>query len=54
MKSLFGKFLTNESGATSIEYAMIAAGVAAVIIVTVTGLGSNVKDQYVSVQTALK
>jgi pilus assembly protein Flp/PilA len=53
MKSLFGKFLTNESGATSIEYAMIAVGVAVVIVATVQGLGATVKQNYVSVQSAL-
>ena len=53
MKSLIGKFLSNESGATSIEYAIIAVGVAVVIVVTVQSLGATVKGSYVSVQTAL-
>jgi pilus assembly protein Flp/PilA len=53
MKSLIGKFLTNESGATSIEYAMIAVGVAVVVVGTVQSLGATVKDHYVSVRTAL-
>jgi pilus assembly protein Flp/PilA len=53
MKSLIGKFLTNQSGATSIEYSMIAVGVAVVIVAAVQGLGGTVKASYVSVQTAL-
>ena len=53
MQSLLGKFLTNESGATSIEYAMIAVGIAVVIVAAVQSLGGTVKVSYVSVQTAL-
>lgn len=40
------RFLLNESGATSIEYAMIAAGIAGVLIVVVYALGGGVKDMY--------
>jgi pilus assembly protein Flp/PilA len=47
-------FLRNESGATAIEYAMIAAGIAATIVATVSTLGSAVTAQYTSVDTALK
>ncbi|TMJ05117.1 MAG: Flp family type IVb pilin [Alphaproteobacteria bacterium] len=36
-------FRADESGATAIEYALIAAGIAAAIIVTVTNLGSTIK-----------
>jgi Flp pilus assembly pilin Flp len=39
---------------TSIEYALIAAGIAATIIATVNGLGSSVATNYTSVNTALK
>jgi pilus assembly protein Flp/PilA len=48
------KFLTDQTGATSIEYAMIASGVAVVIVGAVQGLGTTLKSSYVSVQTALK
>ena len=41
MKNLVSKFMENESGATAIEYGLIAAGIAAVIIVAVNGLGSR-------------
>jgi pilus assembly protein Flp/PilA len=47
-------FLRNQSGASSIEYALLAAGVAATIVVAVTGLGSSVNSEYTSVATALK
>ena len=47
------RFLRNRSGATSIEYAMVASGIALAIIVTVNGLGGAVKGKYTSVATAL-
>jgi pilus assembly protein Flp/PilA len=40
------RFLLDESGATSIEYAIIAAGVAGVLIAVVNALGGGVKDLY--------
>ena len=54
VKDLSVQFWTRDSAATSIEYAMIAAGIALVIIATVQGLGSSVKASYVSVYTSLK
>ncbi len=48
------RFLLDENGATSIEYAMIASGVAVVIAASVNSLGSNVKGFFTSVSTALK
>lgn len=54
MKKLLAKFLADNAGATSIEYAIIASGVALVIIVSVNSLGSAVNGKFVSVQTALK
>ena len=47
-------FLHNQSGATSIEYALLASGVAVVIVAAVNNLGSAVKDNYTSVSTAMK
>ena len=47
-------FLRNASGATSIEYALMAAGVALAIIATVNSLGSAVKGSWDSVSVALK
>ena len=50
---LFGKFLADESGATAIEYGLIAAGIAVAIIAVVQGLGSKLNSTFTSVQTAL-
>ena len=46
------RFLLDESGATSIEYAIIAAGIAGVLIVVVYALGGGVKDLYDNVTAA--
>jgi pilus assembly protein Flp/PilA len=49
------RFMRDESGATAIEYAMIASGVAVAIASTVMALGSGVKNNlYGNVATALK
>ena len=53
MKSLV-KFLKDESGATAIEYGLIAAGISVAIIAVVQGLGSKLNTTFTSVQTALK
>jgi pilus assembly protein Flp/PilA len=50
---LFGKFLADESGATAIEYGLIAAGISVVIIAAVQGVGSKLNTTFTSVQTAL-
>ncbi|MGB6534642.1 MAG: Flp family type IVb pilin [Xanthobacteraceae bacterium] len=47
-------FLKDESGATAIEYGLIAAGVALVIITVIKGLGSNLKSTFSSISTALE
>jgi pilus assembly protein Flp/PilA len=39
----FGRFLADTRGTTAIEYGLIAAGISAVIIVTVYNLGNDVK-----------
>jgi len=48
------KFLSDESGATAIEYGLIAAGIALAIIAVVNGLGSNLNDKFTSINTSLK
>jgi pilus assembly protein Flp/PilA len=48
------KFLTDESGATAIEYGLIAAGIALAIIAVVNGLGSNLNDKFTTINTSLK
>jgi pilus assembly protein Flp/PilA len=52
--ALLQRFWRDEKGATAIEYALIASGVSVVIVGTVATLGSNVKNFYSSVATALK
>ena len=54
MKSLFARFVKDESGATAIEYGLIAAGISVAIIAVVQGLGSKLNTTFTSVQTALK
>jgi pilus assembly protein Flp/PilA len=47
-------FLKDDSGATSIEYALIAAGIALVIIPVVKGLGTKLNTTFSSISTQLK
>ena len=54
MKSLVARFVKDESGATAIEYGLIAAGISVAIIATVQGLGTNLNTTFTSVKTALK
>lgn len=48
------KFLRDESGATAIEYGLIAAGISIAIIVVVNGLGSKLNTKFNSINTSLK
>lgn len=48
------QFLADESGATAIEYGLIAAGISLAIISIVNGLGSNLKTRFTSINTSLK
>jgi pilus assembly protein Flp/PilA len=48
------RFLQDESGATAIEYGLIAAGISVAIIAVVQSLGSGLNTTFTSVQTALK
>jgi pilus assembly protein Flp/PilA len=48
------RFMRCESGATAIEYAMIASGIGVAIAASVVSLGSNVKSLFVSVSSAMK
>jgi len=54
LKRSFLKFLSDESGATAIEYGLIAAGISIAIIAAVNGLGSNLNDKFTSVNSSLK
>ena len=53
MKSIFQKFLDDESGATAIEYVLIAAGIAIAIIGAVNGVGTSLNTAIGKVSTAL-
>ena len=50
---LVAKFLKDKSGATAIEYGLIAAGISVAIIAVVQGLGSKLNSTFTSVQNAL-
>jgi pilus assembly protein Flp/PilA len=54
MKALVQKFLNDESGATAIEYGLIAAGIALAIIAVVGRLGTTLNGVFNSIDTALK
>jgi pilus assembly protein Flp/PilA len=54
VKEVVKCFLRDESGATAIEYGLIAAGIAVAIISVLNGLGSKLKTTFTSVSTALK
>ena len=53
MKNLFSRFVADESGATAIEYGLIAAGIAVVIIGAVNTLGTTLNGVFTSVNTKL-
>jgi pilus assembly protein Flp/PilA len=48
------RFMHDDSGATAIEYAMIASGIAVAIATTIMSLGTSVQGLYSSVLTAMK
>jgi pilus assembly protein Flp/PilA len=54
VKRTFLKFLSDQSGATAIEYGLIAAGIALAIIAVVNGLGTNLNAQFTSINNSLK
>jgi len=54
MRHLLSRFVTNERGATAIEYGLIAAGIAVAIIAVVNGLGTSLNSTFSSVSTQLK
>jgi pilus assembly protein Flp/PilA len=52
--TIIKSFLHNESGATAIEYGLIAALIAVVIIGAVTAVGTSINGTFSSVATAVK
>jgi pilus assembly protein Flp/PilA len=54
MPRLISKFLDDESGATAIEYCIIACGIAFAIITTVQAIGPQLNAKFTSVNSSLK
>jgi pilus assembly protein Flp/PilA len=50
----FRSFLRDESGATAIEYGLIAAGISVAIIAVVNGLGTKLNATFSSISSQLK
>jgi pilus assembly protein Flp/PilA len=48
------RFLADETGATAIEYGLIAAGISLMIIAVVNGLGSKLNTKFTSINSSLK
>jgi pilus assembly protein Flp/PilA len=53
MTQLLKKFLADETGATAIEYGLIAAGIALAIIAVINGLGSKLNTKFTSINSSL-
>jgi pilus assembly protein Flp/PilA len=53
MNTLVKRFVKNESGATAIEYGLIAAGISVAIIAVVNSLGSQLKSTFTTVSSQL-
>ena len=54
MKSIIKSFFKDESGATAIEYGLIAAGIAIAIITAVNGVGSQLSTNFNTISSSLK
>jgi pilus assembly protein Flp/PilA len=54
MENILSLFLQNDSGATAIEYGLIAAGIAVAIITVVATVGSTLNTTFTNITTALK
>ena len=54
MKTMLKKFIADESGATAIEYGLIAAGISLAIISVVNGLGTRLNTRFTSINNSLK
>ena len=54
MTKVLKDFLADESGATAIEYGLIAAGISLAIIAAVNGLGTKLNAKFTSINSSLK
>jgi pilus assembly protein Flp/PilA len=53
MNKFISRFLKDESGATAIEYGLIAAGIAVVIVAAVSTVGTNLDTTFDKVATSV-
>lgn len=54
MRRLMANFLADQSGATAIEYCLIAVGLSIVIVAAVNGIGTAVNAKFVSVSSSFE
>ena len=54
MTNLVRRFVHDESGATAVEYGLVAAGISVAIIAVMQGLGSRLNTTFSSVQSAFR
>ena len=54
MRRVISKFLRDQSGATAIEYCLIAVGLSIVIVAAVNGIGTGLNTSFTSVNSSLK
>jgi pilus assembly protein Flp/PilA len=54
MKRIIRAFLADETGATAIEYGLIAAGISLAIIAIINGLGTKLNTKFTSINSSLK
>jgi pilus assembly protein Flp/PilA len=54
MKNMIARFVKDESGATAIEYGLIAAGISLAIIAVVNTIGTTLNTKFTSISTSLK
>ena len=53
MNALLKRFIADETGATAIEYGLIAAGISLAIIAAVNGIGTKLSGKFVSINASL-
>jgi pilus assembly protein Flp/PilA len=54
MRSLLSRFLSDQSGATAIEYALVAMGISIVIVAAVNGIGTKLNSTFTEVSASIK
>jgi pilus assembly protein Flp/PilA len=54
MRKLLRDFIADETGATAIEYGLIAAGISLAIIAVVNGLGTKLNTKFTAINSSLK